>query len=158
MTDPIITDGQARRIASEWHGGQGSALYSLVSCGAIQDGLLAEITRRRESPIGARHRFDLLALEKYVRSNSPDDSTPGGDDHQLFERERVPGWADLWDDTPPTAAQAELWEVVTLNKSSWRSSVAARFGPVLKNSAERHRAVVQESLMPGQTVYMRPVR
>jgi hypothetical protein len=31
----MISDGQARRIASEWHGGMPSALYSLASSGAI---------------------------------------------------------------------------------------------------------------------------
>lgn len=31
----MITDVEARRIASDWHGGGGSALYVLTSTGAI---------------------------------------------------------------------------------------------------------------------------
>ncbi|MFD9813958.1 hypothetical protein [Streptomyces sp. NPDC059080] len=41
----IISDLDARRIASEWHGGQATALYSLTSCGAILPGLGGEIDR-----------------------------------------------------------------------------------------------------------------
>lgn len=157
MTDSIITDGQARRIASEWHSGQWSALYSFASCGAIQSGLLTEVVRERESRLGAARRRDLLALEKYVRSTCPDDSTLDDGDDRPCERDPVGGWADLWDDTPPTAAQATLWEVVTLDTSPWRSRVAAVFGPALKDRAQRHLAIVQESLPPGQTVRMRTV-
>lgn len=31
----MITDTEARRIASEWHGGGGTALYAFASTGAI---------------------------------------------------------------------------------------------------------------------------
>jgi hypothetical protein len=31
----MITDLEARKIASDWHGGQGTALYALSSTGAI---------------------------------------------------------------------------------------------------------------------------
>ena len=31
----MITDTEARKIASDWHGGQGSALYAFSSTGAI---------------------------------------------------------------------------------------------------------------------------
>ncbi|MEV3856095.1 hypothetical protein AB0J38_17440 [Streptomyces sp. NPDC050095] len=41
----IISDLDARKIASEWHGGQATALYSLTSCGAILPGLVGEIDR-----------------------------------------------------------------------------------------------------------------
>jgi hypothetical protein len=38
-----ITDGQARVIASQWHGGQTSALCVLATSGAITDGAMAEV-------------------------------------------------------------------------------------------------------------------
>jgi len=38
-----VVDLQARKIASEWHGGGGSALYVLASSGAIVRGVEAEI-------------------------------------------------------------------------------------------------------------------
>ncbi len=34
----MLTDLDARKIACEWHGGQGSALYALCSTGAIDTG------------------------------------------------------------------------------------------------------------------------
>jgi len=65
----IITDGQARRIASEWHGGQVSALYSLASCGYVDgERLLAEIAREVQALDVGVERRDLLALDKYVRA------------------------------------------------------------------------------------------
>lgn len=39
----MITDLQARIIASEWHGGQRSPLYALTSTGAIVEGVEREI-------------------------------------------------------------------------------------------------------------------
>ena len=83
----IINDGQARRIAMEWHGGQSSPLYSFGSCGAIDDldRLRNEISRDLQTlDVGAERR-ELLALDKYVRNAG--------------QRERVPGWSGLWDET-----------------------------------------------------------
>lgn len=37
------TDTRARKIASEWHGGQSSPLYALASTGSILDGISSEI-------------------------------------------------------------------------------------------------------------------
>lgn len=41
----IITDLAARKIATDWHGGQQSALYALSSTGAIAEGAEAELNR-----------------------------------------------------------------------------------------------------------------
>ncbi len=85
-----ITDGKARRIAMEWHGGQSSLLYSFGSCGAIVD--LERLSREIE--YNARNiavdspdteRNELLALDAYVRS--------------IGERGPVSGWATLWDES-----------------------------------------------------------
>jgi hypothetical protein len=90
---PVITDGQARTIASDWHGGQASALYALASSGAIPD---VEAVRREISTDLAtvdvgKERRPLLALDTYVR--------------EAGQRDRQPGWASLWDATPPTLAE-----------------------------------------------------
>jgi hypothetical protein len=86
--DPkMINDGQARRIAMEWHGGQWTALYSFGSSGAIVDleALRREITAELVTlPVGIERR-ELLALDKYVR-------TAGN-------RPSMPGWSKLWDNT-----------------------------------------------------------
>jgi hypothetical protein len=42
----MISDGQVRRIAADWHGGMSSALYSLASSGAIDvERVRGEISR-----------------------------------------------------------------------------------------------------------------
>jgi hypothetical protein len=83
----VISDGQARRIASDWHGGMSSALYSLASSGAIALGRVRdEISRElRQLDVGEVRR-ELLALDKYVR-------TAG-------ERPTQTGWSRLWDSSP----------------------------------------------------------
>ena len=83
----MISDGQARRIASEWHGGMSSALYSLASSGAIDlDHARDEISRELQSLDVGEVRRELLALDKYVR-------TAG-------ERTAVAEWFRLWDNSP----------------------------------------------------------
>ncbi|WP_091622506.1 hypothetical protein [Amycolatopsis saalfeldensis] len=83
----MISDGQARRIASDWHGGMSSALYSLASSGAIDlDHARDEISRELQSLDVGEVRRELLALDKYVR-------TAG-------ERTAVAEWFRLWDDSP----------------------------------------------------------
>jgi len=84
----MINDGQARRIAMSWHGGQWSNLYSFGSSGAIIDleTLRNEISQEVQTlPIGIERR-ELLALDKYVR-------TAGN-------RPVMPDWSKLWDETP----------------------------------------------------------
>lgn len=81
----IIGDGHARRIASEWHGGQWSALYSLASCGCITEGTATEIRRERQK-FAAGCPAELDALLVYV----------------LYAGERGPvnRWSDYWSDAP----------------------------------------------------------
>jgi hypothetical protein len=83
----VINDGQARRIAMEWHGGQSSALYSFGSCGAVIDleRLRNEISRDLQQLDVGIERRELLALDKYVRNAG--------------RRPEVPGWSRLWDDS-----------------------------------------------------------
>ena len=83
----MINDGQARRIAAEWHGGMSSALYSLGSSGAIDlDHVRHEISRELWQLDVGEVRRELLALDKYVR-------TAGA-------RPAQAGWSRLWDDSP----------------------------------------------------------
>jgi hypothetical protein len=83
----VINEGQARRIASEWHGGMSSALYSVASSGAIDlDHVRHEISRELGQLDVGEVRRELLALDKYVR-------TAGA-------RPAQEGWSRLWDDSP----------------------------------------------------------
>lgn len=85
----MISDGQARRIASEWHGGMSSALYSLASSGAIDlDRVRDEISRELWQLDVGEVRRELLALDKYVRTAAA--------------RPAQSGWSRLWDDSPVT--------------------------------------------------------
>ncbi|SMD23928.1 hypothetical protein [Lentzea albidocapillata] len=83
----MISDGQARRIASDWHGGMSSALYSLASSGTVDlDRVRDEISRELQNlDVGEIWR-ELLALDKYVRT--------------VGERTAVAEWFRLWDDSP----------------------------------------------------------
>lgn len=65
----MISDGQARRIASDWRGGMSSALYSLASSAAIDlDRVRDEISRELWKLEVGEVRRQLLALDKYVRT------------------------------------------------------------------------------------------
>ncbi len=61
-----LTDGQARRIASEWHSGQASALYALSSSGAIDDRTATEIRNAGELPGDSLAHDELQVLLTYV--------------------------------------------------------------------------------------------
>ena len=88
----VITDAQARKIASDWHGGQWSALYSLASAGYVdRDRVRAEIAAAVQALDVGEVRRDLLALDKYVTQRA--DTGP------------VPGWHELWDPTPASLDQ-----------------------------------------------------
>jgi hypothetical protein len=97
----VLSHGQARRIASEWHNGQGSALYALASAGHVSGDTLSEIHRqigdvqRRPELVDdpAQTRIDLGALRTYVQARNGR-SYVG-----------IP-WHERWDDTPATAADA----------------------------------------------------
>ena len=60
----MITDAEAKRIASEWHGGGGTALYALASTGAID-------TARWDH----RLEFDIISeCRRVVRSGKTEDA------------------------------------------------------------------------------------
>lgn len=82
----LMSDTHARITAMAWHSGQGSALYSFGSTGAIPvnaSALLGEIAQAR-SEADSRASIDALEfLAAYV------DLT--------LSRGPQPGWADTWD-------------------------------------------------------------
>ena len=59
---PVIDESEARLIASQWHGGQFSALYAFSSSGTILDALEGEITG--ELPA---EKIELEALLDYLK-------------------------------------------------------------------------------------------
>lgn len=85
----MITDGKARRIASEWHSGLSSALYKFTSTGAIVLGLWHDIADcQADAYVHRSHytdqdRADLAALYSYADSAG--------------ERGPQCGWAELWE-------------------------------------------------------------
>jgi len=64
----VLTDSEARKIACEWHGGQGSPLYALCSTGAINK----QTTKEIDITIGLQPLTDepnireLESLRQYV--------------------------------------------------------------------------------------------
>jgi hypothetical protein len=71
----MMTDSEARTVASWWHGGQASALYSFVSTGAIFPGLLTEVNSNKpETTDDAR---DINELAQYIASKGYRDAQPG---------------------------------------------------------------------------------
>ncbi|MCI2420075.1 hypothetical protein MOQ72_21775 [Saccharopolyspora sp. K220] len=85
----MMSDGQARRFASDWHGGMSSALYCLASSGAVDlDRVRDEIARELWQLDVGEVRRELLALDKYVRTAGT--------------RPAQSGWSRLWDDSPVT--------------------------------------------------------
>ena len=83
-----ITDQQARKIASEWHGGGGTALYALASTGAIDTAradhdVAQEITEcaRACRGKGGPDFTNLIELRAYARRKG--------------RRGPVEGWAQL---------------------------------------------------------------
>lgn len=84
-----ISDGEARRIASEWHGGQSSPLYALSSSGAIVAEVREEIEECRQAGT-IESDAELPRLDAYVAEHG--------------ERGPVPGWSDVQFETTPTVA------------------------------------------------------
>lgn len=81
----IIGDSGARVIASQWHSGQSSYLYSFASTGYIGERLLDEI--RREIQTAAEQGLSdsvvhLIALEQYVEGRE--------------DTEGPANWSQLW--------------------------------------------------------------
>jgi hypothetical protein len=90
----MIDHGQARRIASEWHGGGGTALYAFVSTGTVSADMRAEVRADLETthaPESRQHyteadRRELRALSVYAR---------------IYDGQHMPqGWANVWSDAP----------------------------------------------------------
>lgn len=92
-----ITDGQARRIAGEWHGGMSSALYSFVSTGTITDRAILEVDAEirhlrsqqedlQRSMYSRQSMRDLKALQAYLEAHG--------------ERLTQPDWHRHWSDKP----------------------------------------------------------
>jgi len=50
----IISTAKARRIASEWHGGQASALYAFASTGTVIAGFLGECRQAEKDAIKSK--------------------------------------------------------------------------------------------------------
>jgi hypothetical protein len=61
----MISGTTARRIASEWHGGQSSALYAFASTGTILNTLKGEIIDCTQDA-SDDETDDLYALWEYV--------------------------------------------------------------------------------------------
>ena len=82
----MITNLEARKIASDWHTGQASPMYALASTGAFVPFLLREIEREVADCLKAGNPESdrLLDLYAYVLEST------GGD-----ERGPVEGWSDL---------------------------------------------------------------
>jgi len=81
----MITDTEARRIADQWHGGGGTALYAFASTGAIDTArsghfIYREITetidteRRSQQGIATD---DLRSLIEYIDYHGPRGPVPG---------------------------------------------------------------------------------
>lgn len=86
-----ITDGRARRIAADWYGGQGSALWSFATTGEIRD--LDELTddiywQLQQVRLPDSDDRELRELLRYVETAGP--------------RPPPPGWSRLWDDAEVT--------------------------------------------------------
>lgn len=61
-----LDDLTARIIASQWHSGQHSLLYSFASTGAIQEGILAEVnTCIQHLSTSPTHKMELEYLFRY---------------------------------------------------------------------------------------------
>lgn len=90
---PIISDGQARRIAAEWQAPNSPGIASLATSGAILDVTQAEVQREIDwfdgkvsNEYTRESCRDLLALRAYVINRGV--------------RTAPEGWHRLWDDTP----------------------------------------------------------
>lgn len=97
----MLTDTEARKIASEWHGGGGTALYAFASSGAIDTArpdhcAFAEVLDALRAELGFARGQAWPSLD--VARNAPDYGELG----ELLSyighhgtRGPQPGWADL---------------------------------------------------------------
>ena len=70
----MITEAEARKIASEWHGGQWSPLYAFSSTGTIVSGINSEIEEclRTVYPHSDEDISNLRDLRAYIHSRQED--------------------------------------------------------------------------------------
>lgn len=90
-----LTNGQARRILAEWHGGQASAVYSVMSSG--------NMGRRGEA-------VEELSADRQLVRNSDNGDYPDNADRELSavilwlecQQRAMPSdeWVNAWDETP----------------------------------------------------------
>lgn len=92
----LISDGRARRIASEWHNGQTSALYSFVSTGGVTQETVREVTgeidalrdkfmnRGPSDDMEKASFWELIDLRIYLS-------------HQSWKGLPVEGWSNVWE-------------------------------------------------------------
>jgi hypothetical protein len=76
-----LDDRGARIVASWWHGGQTTALYSFASTGTITEDLDWEIGKCDTGNLAASDLFTLAALARYVETRG--------------ERGPREGWSEL---------------------------------------------------------------
>lgn len=78
-----MTDIDARKAASSWHGGGGTSMYRLASTGAIDSvsGLVHETMSNVTFHTSNEDMQELLSLRNYITDHGP--------------RGPVDGWADL---------------------------------------------------------------
>ena len=88
-----VSDLLAKVLASEYHGGQSSALYSFASTGAIRSDLISEIEDAKRLTSTNAQLKALEGLQSYVEAaiGEPSDE----DDPPRFARDPVDGWSRL---------------------------------------------------------------
>ena len=86
----MISNGKARRIASEWHGEQSSPLYSFASTGTISQPYLdremtqcGQMMNDHPENYTDEHRAEFTELDTYILNHG--------------ERGPVAGWSAGWE-------------------------------------------------------------
>lgn len=90
----VISDGKARRIASEWHGGQTTALLSFSTTGMIDDRVTDEVQTEIDL-LQASERPDCTEAERVQYLSELADLQ-----HYLWDaghRTPVDGWSRVWE-------------------------------------------------------------
>lgn len=77
----MIATSEARRIASEWHSGQTSALYAFASSGSITPNLVHEIQIEINGCVMPGNLAELHALLEYVNAAAPKCQWPDCESH-----------------------------------------------------------------------------
>lgn len=68
-TRGTISHLKARQISSDWHGGQGSAMYALSSAGTIAPHLVGEIDRTLGEATTKKETRRLTQLRRYAEKS-----------------------------------------------------------------------------------------